>query len=259
MASTRGISCPSVLVLLVVFFAPFLSLDGFTSAVPHPPDASPSPSLSSSYEPAKPDYNEPTKPDYGKSEKPTKPSRPNPCPTLRVTGGRASPDGYDREVILVNEQTPGPLIEAWEGEEFCVSYSRFATGNEAERDDSEKEQEQETGCRDRDCHASRKFHGGVGWTTIETLSGSLTSKLYPPSSPSLHPLVSFPICLPCLTLPQITVINDYEKEFSMHWHGILQNGTLHMDGVSGVTQFNIPPYGGKFDYCFTPWESGQYW
>lgn len=58
--------------------------------------------------------------------------------------------------------------------------------------------------------------------------------------------------------PQIAVNNFCSEETTIHWHGIEQPGTLDQDGVSGVTQWNIPP-GGNSEYCFTPPESGQYW
>lgn len=37
---------------------------------------------------------------------------------------------------------------------------------------------------------------------------------------------------------------------SLHFHGLYQNGTTHMDGPVGVTQCAIPP-GGRFTYNFT--------
>ena len=46
---------------------------------------------------------------------------------------------------------------------------------------------------------------------------------------------------------------------SIHWHGIFQRGTPHMDGTVGVSQCPIPP-GGKFTYEFTvSGQSGTYW
>ncbi len=37
---------------------------------------------------------------------------------------------------------------------------------------------------------------------------------------------------------------------SLHFHGMFQNGTSHMDGAAGVTQCPIPP-GGSMRYNFT--------
>lgn len=37
---------------------------------------------------------------------------------------------------------------------------------------------------------------------------------------------------------------------SLHFHGLFQNGTVHMDGPSGVTQCDIVP-GGSMAYNFT--------
>ncbi|KDN44554.1 multicopper oxidase [Tilletiaria anomala UBC 951] len=54
---------------------------------------------------------------------------------------------------------------------------------------------------------------------------------------------------------QITVINNSSTPFAIHWHGIYQIGTPHMDGVPGVTQWNIP-YGEQYVYRFQ--VKGQY-
>jgi len=35
---------------------------------------------------------------------------------------------------------------------------------------------------------------------------------------------------------EVFVKNDLPVETTIHWHGILQRGTPHMDGVPGVTQ-----------------------
>lgn len=45
---------------------------------------------------------------------------------------------------------------------------------------------------------------------------------------------------------------------SLHWHGIYQNGTNHMDGVGQATQCPIPP-GSSFTYNFTIDQPGTYW
>jgi iron transport multicopper oxidase len=37
---------------------------------------------------------------------------------------------------------------------------------------------------------------------------------------------------------------------SLHFHGIYQNGTTHMDGAAGTSQCSIPP-GASFQYNFT--------
>jgi iron transport multicopper oxidase len=62
-------------------------------------------------------------------------------------------------------------------------------------------------------------------------------------------------------IPQIsanvgdTVIVNVENQLgnqstSLHFHGLFQNGSTHMDGPSWVTQCAIPP-GGKLTYNFT--------
>jgi iron transport multicopper oxidase len=49
----------------------------------------------------------------------------------------------------------------------------------------------------------------------------------------------------------VHVTNQLDNETtSLHWHGIYQNGTTHMDGPVGVTQCEIP-IGGSFTYNFT--------
>ncbi|KAF6827393.1 iron transport multicopper oxidase fet3 [Colletotrichum musicola] len=45
---------------------------------------------------------------------------------------------------------------------------------------------------------------------------------------------------------------------SLHFHGLFQNGTNHMDGAVGITQCAIPP-GKSFTYDFKFDQSGTYW
>ncbi|KAI9831832.1 MAG: hypothetical protein M1826_002864 [Phylliscum demangeonii] len=45
---------------------------------------------------------------------------------------------------------------------------------------------------------------------------------------------------------------------SLHFHGLLQNGTSDMDGSAGVTQCSIPA-GASFQYNFTVEQPGTYW
>ncbi|OCF35746.1 hypothetical protein I316_02236 [Kwoniella heveanensis BCC8398] len=55
------------------------------------------------------------------------------------------------------------------------------------------------------------------------------------------------------------VKNSLPDGQTIHWHGITQNGSNHMDGVPGVTQCPIPP-GGTFTYKFEIIEQyGTYW
>ncbi|KAK5110306.1 hypothetical protein LTR62_006159 [Meristemomyces frigidus] len=57
----------------------------------------------------------------------------------------------------------------------------------------------------------------------------------------------------------VHVDNQAINATSIHWHGIYQNGTPHMDGTVGITQCPIAP-GGKFTYEFTvTGQSGTYW
>jgi iron transport multicopper oxidase len=49
----------------------------------------------------------------------------------------------------------------------------------------------------------------------------------------------------------INVVNSLGNEStSLHFHGMFQNKTTHMDGAVGATQCAIPP-GAKFTYNFT--------
>ena len=45
---------------------------------------------------------------------------------------------------------------------------------------------------------------------------------------------------------------------SLHWHGMYQEGTTHMDGASQVSQCPIPP-GRSFTYEFYVKQPGTYW
>ncbi|KAK4900356.1 hypothetical protein LTR27_002581 [Elasticomyces elasticus] len=57
----------------------------------------------------------------------------------------------------------------------------------------------------------------------------------------------------------VNVENQAVNATSIHWHGIYQRGTPHMDGTVGITQCPIAP-GGKFTYEFTvTGQSGTYW
>ncbi|KAF2008997.1 multicopper oxidase [Aaosphaeria arxii CBS 175.79] len=57
----------------------------------------------------------------------------------------------------------------------------------------------------------------------------------------------------------INVQNSLGNEStSLHFHGLYQNGTTHMDGPASVTQCDIPP-GQKFTYDFTIDQPGTYW
>ncbi|WVF67610.1 hypothetical protein IAT40_002368 [Kwoniella sp. CBS 6097] len=57
----------------------------------------------------------------------------------------------------------------------------------------------------------------------------------------------------------VYVKNSLPDGQTIHWHGITQNGSNHMDGVPGVTQCPIPS-GGTFTYKFDIIEQyGTYW
>ncbi|KAJ9050604.1 hypothetical protein DSO57_1013019 [Entomophthora muscae] len=58
---------------------------------------------------------------------------------------------------------------------------------------------------------------------------------------------------------QVQVVNQLSKDFSIHWHGMRQFGTLRSDGVPGVTQEPIPP-GGSYFYDFEVGDQmGTWW
>lgn len=49
----------------------------------------------------------------------------------------------------------------------------------------------------------------------------------------------------------VNLKNDLgNQSTSIHFHGLYQNGTTHMDGVAGTTQCPVPP-GSSFTYNFT--------
>lgn len=57
----------------------------------------------------------------------------------------------------------------------------------------------------------------------------------------------------------VHVENQAVNATSIHWHGIYQNGTSHMDGTVGISQCPIAP-GQKFTYEFkVSGQSGSYW
>jgi hypothetical protein len=57
----------------------------------------------------------------------------------------------------------------------------------------------------------------------------------------------------------ITVINRSKfNGTSIHWHGIRQNQTMHMDGVNGITQCPIAP-GDSFNYIWNATQYGSSW
>ncbi|CAF0849298.1 unnamed protein product [Didymodactylos carnosus] len=57
----------------------------------------------------------------------------------------------------------------------------------------------------------------------------------------------------------ITVVNQASEAISIHWHGITQRHSLHMDGVPGVTQCAILPTQSYVYQFNTNEQSGTYW
>jgi FtsP/CotA-like multicopper oxidase with cupredoxin domain len=47
-------------------------------------------------------------------------------------------------------------------------------------------------------------------------------------------------------------------DLAVHWHGLLQYGTIFADGPDLITQCPIK-YGKTFEYVFTPNQTGTYW
>ncbi|KAL1891802.1 ferroxidase fet3 [Ceratocystis pirilliformis] len=52
--------------------------------------------------------------------------------------------------------------------------------------------------------------------------------------------------------------NELDRGSSIHFHGMFQNGTSHMDGPSMITQCPVPP-GSSLTYNFTVEQPGTYW
>ncbi len=58
---------------------------------------------------------------------------------------------------------------------------------------------------------------------------------------------------------QVTVINKLTYNgTSIHWHGIRQNQTMHMDGVNGITQCPVAP-NESFVYKWNATQYGSTW
>lgn len=57
----------------------------------------------------------------------------------------------------------------------------------------------------------------------------------------------------------VTVINELSMNgTSIHWHGIRQKDTMHMDGVNGITQCPIAP-NDRFTYSWNATQYGSSW
>lgn len=56
----------------------------------------------------------------------------------------------------------------------------------------------------------------------------------------------------------VNMLNSLDRDTSIHFHGMFQNGTNYMDGPNMVTQCPIPP-GSSFTYNFTVDQNGTYW
>ncbi|KEF54214.1 uncharacterized protein A1O9_10010 [Exophiala aquamarina CBS 119918] len=56
----------------------------------------------------------------------------------------------------------------------------------------------------------------------------------------------------------VNALNSLDRDVSMHFHGMFQNGTNYMDGPNMVTQCPIPP-GASYVYNFTVNQNGTYW
>ncbi|KAH7129201.1 Cupredoxin [Dactylonectria macrodidyma] len=72
----------------------------------------------------------------------------------------------------------------------------------------------------------------------------------------------WPIPVINVTVGDRIVINAHNslgnQSTSLHFHGLYQNGTNHMDGAAGVVQCGIAP-GTTFTYNFTVQQPGTYW
>ncbi|KAJ9073538.1 hypothetical protein DSO57_1015304 [Entomophthora muscae] len=56
----------------------------------------------------------------------------------------------------------------------------------------------------------------------------------------------------------VKVNNKLTREFTIHWHGIKQTGSVSMDGVPHITQLPIGPRK-SFTYKFTVDVAGTFW
>lgn len=73
---------------------------------------------------------------------------------------------------------------------------------------------------------------------------------------------AWPIPMINVTVGDRIIINAHNslgnQSTSLHFHGLFQNGTNHMDGPGGVVQCGIEP-GSTFTYNFTVQQPGTYW
>lgn len=57
---------------------------------------------------------------------------------------------------------------------------------------------------------------------------------------------------------EIEVTNKLSQPTSIHFHGLVQNGTIESDGVPGITQCPIPP-GKSYTYKWQAQQMGTFW
>ena len=65
------------------------------------------------------------------------------------------------------------------------------------------------------------------------------------------------VCLGDIIVVNLDNTLRSERVSSIHWHGIFQKGTPHMDGVEAVTQCPIAPHS-SFTYVFLANNSGTH-
>lgn len=145
--------------------------------------------------------------------------------TFDVTQALAAPDGFQKPMILVNGQSPGPLIEANTGDVVRVRVNnRLRTRAAAKATEATAVVADDGGgdsSRDgddySDGHNNKRSEEGEG--EGEGNNAAVT----------------------------------------IHWHGIDQHGTPWMDGVAGVSQCGIPA-GSSFTYEFRVADQrGTFW
>lgn len=105
---------------------------------------------------------------------------------------------------------------------------------------------------------SSAFHLLVVSAATITLDWNITWVIANPDGLQVRPVIGingqWPLPVLNFTKGDRMIANVYNglgnESTSIHWHGMYQNGTGHMDGAPGVTQCQIAP-GASMTYDFT--------
>ncbi|KKK23677.1 ferrooxidoreductase Fet3, partial [Aspergillus rambellii] len=111
------------------------------------------------------------------------------------------------------------------------------------------------------------IHAATAYASTVTYDFNITWVTANPDGIKERPVIGingqWPLPVINVTRGDRVVANVYNalgnETTSLHWHGMFQNGTTHMDGAPGVNQCGIAP-GSSFVYNFTQVDqAGIYW